>query len=211
MRLGEELAREHPVAADCVIPVPNSGRPMALGYAQAAGVPAVEALVKNEYVQRTFIKPTQAERRLALRMKFNVIPSLICGRRVVVVDDSLIRGNTMRLLVEMLRDAGAAEVHVRIASPPTRHPCHYGIDMGRPKDHIAVAADGSARAPEQVCEDIGADSLHYLSTAGLSRAFRRPLRQRCTACFTGEYPIVVEDTGKDLFELGDVRLGGRQD
>lgn len=161
-------------------------------------------LIKNDYVARTFIAPTQDERRRALRMKFNVMGQAVCGKRLVMVNDSLIRGNTMRLIVEMLREAGAAEVHVRVASPPTRWPCYFGIDMGRTGEYIATDARGRKRTAPQVCKDIGADSLHYLTPEGLSRAFQRPLKRRCTACFTGVYPMDVgdadADAGKGMFE-----------
>jgi len=197
VELGRQLARDYPVEADLVIPVPDSGQLMAIGYAQKSGITFGEGLVKNRYVGRTFIEPTQEQRELALKRKFNTLPGAICGQRLVVVDDSLVRGSTMSHLIKMLKAAGAEEVHLRVAAPPTRHPCLYGIDMGREGDYIALDDDGNPRHAEQIAAMLGADSLHYLSLPGLSRALKQPLGDLCTACFTGDYPISGEIENKD--------------
>ena len=197
IELGRQLAKDYPVEADLVIPVPDSGQLMAIGYAQKSGIQFGEGLVKNRYVGRTFIEPTPEQRAIALRRKFNTLPGAICGQRLVVVDDSLVRGSTMRHLIGMLKEAGAEEVHVRIASPPTRHPCHYGIDMGRPGEYVALDDEGQVRPADEVGKLVGADSLHYLSLPGLSRALKQPLGELCTACFTGQYPIPGEWESKN--------------
>lgn len=197
IELGRQLAKDYPVDADLVIPVPDSGQLMAIGYAQKSGIQFGEGLVKNRYVGRTFIEPTPEQRELALRRKFNTLPGAICGQRLVVVDDSLVRGATMAHLVRMLREAGAEEVHLRIAAPPTRHPCFYGIDMGREGEYVALDDQGMVRPADQVGKLLGADSLHYLSLPGLSRALKQPLGDLCTACFTGDYPIPGELEDKD--------------
>lgn len=201
-RLGEQLSRVAPVDADLVIAVPDSGHCMAVGYARASGLPYGDGLIKNRYVGRTFIEPTPRERELALRRKFNALPSSIAGQRVVVVDDSLIRGATCRQIIGQLREAGASEVHVRIGAPPAMHPCHYGIDMGRPGEYIAVDARGRMRPLSDLADDIGADSLAYLTLDGLAQALKRPLNRRCTACFSGDYPVPVDDDGRDSTSTG---------
>lgn len=185
-RMGALLAAEAPVDADLVIPVPDSGIPAAAGYAEASGIPYSEGLTKNRYVGRTFIQPTQGLRQLGIRLKLNPLRDVIEGRRLVVVDDSIVRGNTSRQLVTMLREAGAAQIHLRITAPPIRHPCFYGIDM--PSRDELIAADLDV---EGVRDFLGADSLAYLSLDALVAATRRPAGQLCRACFDGEYPIPV--------------------
>jgi amidophosphoribosyltransferase len=193
--MGEQLAYEHPAAADLVIGVPDSGTSAALGYASASGIPFGEGLIKNRYIGRTFIQPTQAERERLIRMKFGTLP--LKGKRVVLVDDSIVRGNTMRPIVALLREAEAAEVHVRVACPPITHPCYFGVDMASPKELIANRLD-----EEAIAAYVGADSLHYLSIAGLLRAIRGSNAEfhgredqyegdHCLACLTGRYPLPV--------------------
>ena len=197
-RMGEILARESPVEADLVIAVPDSGNPAARGYARASGLPQDDGFVKNRYVARTFIQPGQELRKHGLRMKFNPLPEVVAGKRLVVVDDSIVRGNTTRQIVKMLRDAGASEVHMRISAPPIRHPCHYGIDMSTREEMIA-----HGRTEAEVAAELGADSLAYLSLAGVYEAIGGTRDTHCDACFSGDYPL--ENTGesqsKDAFEL----------
>jgi amidophosphoribosyltransferase len=162
VEMGRALAREHPVEADLVMPTPESGTPAAIGYAQESGIPYGQGLVKNSYVGRTFIAPSQTIRQLGIRLKLNPLKDVIKGKRLVVVDDSIVRGNTQRALVRMLREAGAAEVHVRISSPPVRWPCFYGIDFATRAELIATGL-GVA----EVCNSIGADSLGYISEEGM--------------------------------------------
>ena len=164
-RMGEILWREAPVEADLVIPVPDSGNPAAGGFARASGIPQDDGLIKNRYVARTFIQPGQELRKHGLRMKFNPLPEIVSGKRVVVVDDSIVRGNTTRQIVGMLKDAGAKEIHLRISAPPIRHPCHYGVDMSTREEMIA-----HGRSVEQVAQELGADSLAYLSLEGVYEA-----------------------------------------
>ena len=185
LRMGERLAREAPVEADLVIGVPDSGTPAAIGYANASGIPFNEALIKNRYVARTFIQPDQGMREQGIRMKFNPLDE-VEGRRLVVVDDTIVRANTMRQLVAMLEDSGAAEVHVRISSPPVVSPCFYGIDF--PDEDELPAAH---RSVEEMRALIGATSLHYLSVEGMQEATRLPENAVCRACFTREYPTRV--------------------
>ena len=187
-RMGEILAREAPVEADVVVAVPDSGNPAAAGYSHASGIPRDDGLIKNRYVARTFIQPGQELRKHGLRMKFNPLPEVVGGRRVVVVDDSIVRGNTTRQIVGMLRDAGATEVHLRISAPAIRHPCHYGIDMSTPQEMIA-----HERTVEEVAAELGCDSLAYLSLDGVYEAVGAGRETHCDACFTGEYPL--ERTG----------------
>ena len=163
-RMGEILAREAPVDADLVIPVPDSGNPAARGFARASGLPQDDGLIKNRYVARTFIQPGQELRKHGLRLKFNPLPEVVAGKRIVVVDDSIVRGNTTRQIVQMLRDAGA-EVHMRISAPPIRHPCHYGIDMSTREEMIA-----HNRTEAEIAAELGADSLAYLSLGGVYEA-----------------------------------------
>jgi amidophosphoribosyltransferase len=185
VRMGERLAAEAPVAADLVLPIPDSGTPAAIGFSRALGVPFSEGLIKNRYVGRTFIQPDQELRRQGIRLKFNPLAE-VAGKRVVVVDDSIVRGNTTRQIVQMLFGAGAAEVHVRISSPPVIGQCFYGIDLADPDELIA-----SARTVDEVREHIGATTLAYLSHDGLVEATRRPASSLCRACLTREYPTPV--------------------
>ena len=195
VEVGRILAAEAPVEADLVIPVPQSGVPAAVGYAEASGIPFGEGLVKNSYVGRTFIQPSQKIRQRGIRLKLNPLREVIEGRRLVVVDDSIVRGNTQRALVRMLREAGAAEVHVRISSPPVRWPCFYGIDFATRAELIA-----SGLGVEQIRESLGADSLVYVSLDGLVTASRQPANELCRACFDGVYPVALSDS---------TRLGGK--
>ncbi|MDX5399826.1 MAG: amidophosphoribosyltransferase, partial [Actinomycetes bacterium] len=196
--MGRVLAREHPVEADLVIPTPESGTPAAIGYAQESGIPYGQGLVKNAYVGRTFIQPSQTIRQLGIRLKLNPLREVIRGKRLVVVDDSIVRGNTQRALVRMLREAGAAEVHVRISSPPVRWPCFYGIDFASRAELVATGL-----AVEEVRTSIGADSLGYISEEGMVEATHQPRERLCTACFTGAYPVPLpeEHLGKSVLEL----------
>ncbi|WP_037320462.1 amidophosphoribosyltransferase [Amycolatopsis orientalis] len=201
VEIGRRLAGEHPADADLVMPVPESGTPAAIGYAQGSGIPYGTGLVKNAYVGRTFIQPSQTIRQLGIRLKLNPLRDVIRGKRLVVVDDSIVRGNTQRALVRMLREAGALEVHVRIASPPVRWPCFYGIDFASRAELVAngVDLDGIRRS-------IGADTLGYISLDGLVAASEQPKSRLCTACFSGEYPIALPDDaliGKHLLESLD--------
>ncbi len=183
-RMGEILWDESPVDADLVISVPDSGNPAAAGFARASGLPRDDGLIKNRYVARTFIQPGQELRKHGLRMKFNPLPEIVAGRRIVVVDDSIVRGNTTRQIIGMLRDAGASEVHLRISAPPIRHPCHYGVDMSTREEMIA-----HGRTVDEVAAEIGADSLAYLSIEGVYEAVGTPREVHCDACFTGYYPL----------------------
>jgi amidophosphoribosyltransferase len=184
--MGRLLAGAAPVDADLVIPVPDSGTAAAAGYAEASGIPYAEGLVKNRYVGRTFIQPSQSLRQLGIRLKLNPLRDVLGGKRLVVVDDSIVRGNTSRQLVRMLRESGATEVHLRVSSPPVRHPCYYGIDMATRAELVA-----SGLTTEEICDFIGADSLAYLALADLVTSTGRPKDSLCRACFDGEYPIPV--------------------
>jgi amidophosphoribosyltransferase len=187
-KMGEILWREAPVQADVVIPVPDSGNPAAAGYSKASGIPQDDGLIKNRYVARTFIQPGQELRRQGLRLKFNPMPEVVRGKRIVVVDDSIVRGNTTRQIVQMLREAGAAEIHMRISAPPIRHPCHYGIDMSTREEMVA-----HERSVEEVARELGCDSLAYLSLEGVYEAIRSSRETHCDACFTGYYPLTGTD------------------
>jgi amidophosphoribosyltransferase len=200
-RMGENLWREAPVDADLVITVPDSGNPAANGFARASGIPQDDGLIKNRYVARTFIQPGQELRKRGLRMKFNPLPEIVAGQRVVVVDDSIVRGNTTRQIVGMLRDAGAKEVHLRISSPPIRHPCHYGIDMSTREEMIA-----HDRSIEEVARELGADSLAYLSMEGVYEAIGTAPEHHCDACFTGNYPLGDPDTANGKFALEQIAV-----
>ncbi len=196
-KMGEILWREAPVDADVVIPVPDSGNPAAAGYARASGLPQDDGLIKNRYVARTFIQPGQELRKHGLRLKFNPMPEVVAGKRIVVVDDSIVRGNTTRQIVSMLRDAGAAEVHMRISAPPIRHPCHYGVDMSTREEMVAPG-----RSVEEIARELECDSLAYLSVQGVYEAIRSTRATHCDACFTGEYPLAGgEDQGDGKFAL----------
>jgi amidophosphoribosyltransferase len=188
VEIGRTLALEHPVDADLVIPVPESGTPAAIGYAEASGIPFGLGLVKNSYVGRTFIQPSQTIRQLGIRLKLNPLRDVIAGKRLVVVDDSIVRGNTQRALVRMLREAGAAEVHVRISSPPVQWPCFYGIDFATRAELIAPGMRVA-----DICQSIGADSLGYISLEGLVASTGVPMSRLCRACFDGVYPVRVPD------------------
>ncbi|WP_111836669.1 amidophosphoribosyltransferase [Actinomyces bovis] len=194
--MGAALAREYPVEADLVIATPESGTPAAIGYAQASGIPYGQGLVKNAYVGRTFIQPTQTLRQLGIRLKLNPLREVISGKRLVVVDDSIVRGNTQRALVRMLREAGAIQVHIRISSPPVLWPCFYGIDFATRAELIA-----SGMSIAEIRESIGADTLGYLSVEGMVAASGQPREELCMACFTGDYPIAPPDDGVSLGTL----------
>ncbi|MBA3327769.1 MAG: amidophosphoribosyltransferase [Solirubrobacterales bacterium] len=202
-RMGEILAREAPAPnADLVIPVPDSGAPAARGYARASGLPQDDGLIKNRYVGRTFIQPGQELRKHGLRLKFNPLPEIVGGRSIVVVDDSIVRGNTTRQIVEMLRDAGAREVHMRISAPPIKHPCHYGVDMSTREEMIAHGRD-----VDEIARELNCDSLAYLSLEGVYEAVRGDRERHCDACFSGRYPLAGTDdaNGKYALELPLVR------
>jgi amidophosphoribosyltransferase len=196
VRMGEMLAREAPADADLVLPIPDSGTPAAIGFSRELGIPFSEGLIKNRYIGRTFIQPDQELRRLGVRLKFNPLAE-VAGKRVVVVDDSIVRGNTTGQIVRMLFDAGAAEVHVRISSPPVIGQCFYGIDLADPSEMIA-----SDKSVDEIREHIGATSLAYLSHDALVASTRRPERELCSACLTGRYPTAVPvESAKLRFEV----------
>jgi len=199
VEMGRTLAREHPVDADLVIATPESGTPAAIGYAQESGIPFGQGLVKNAYVGRTFIQPSQTIRQLGIRLKLNPLRHVIKGRRLVIVDDSIVRGNTQRAVVRMLREAGAAEVHVRISAPPIKWPCFFGIDFASRAELIA-----NGLGVEEICTSLGADSLGYISEEGMVAATAQEPEQLCTACFSGRYPMELpsrDRLGKQLLEL----------
>ena len=199
VEMGRQLAREFPVDADVVIGVPESGIPAATGFAEQSGIPYGQGFVKNSYVGRTFIQPSQTLRQLGIRLKLNALEHMIKGRRVVVIDDSIVRGNTQKAQIRMLREAGASEVHVRISSPPVKWPCFYGIDFATRAELIANGLD-----VDEIASSIGADSLGYISLEGMVEATRQPMASLCTACFTGEYPVTLPDEsllGKHLLEV----------
>ena len=187
MRMGEIAYQEEPIEADLVIGIPDSSTPHAVGYAAAANIPYAEGLVKNRYVGRTFIQPDQYMREIGVRTKFNTMKQVISGKRIVVVDDTIVRSTTIRHVVKMLRDAGAKEVHVRVAAPPIKSTCHFGVDMAT-LDQL-IAANYTV---DEICEIIGADSLRYLSLEGLEKAVSAGQNEYCRGCFTGKYPIDVQ-------------------
>ncbi|MFQ4146532.1 amidophosphoribosyltransferase [Chlorogloeopsis sp. ULAP02] len=191
MRLGRHLAEESPTEADIVIGVPDSGVPAAIGFSQASGIPYAEGLIKNRYVGRTFIQPTQSMRESGIRMKLNPLKDVLYGKRVVIVDDSIVRGTTSRKLVKTLREAGAVEVHMRISSPPVTHPCFYGIDTDTQDQLIAAT-----KSVEEITKQLEVDSLAYLSWQGMLAATREDPQSFCSACFTGDYPIPVPEPMK---------------
>ena len=198
VEIGRRLAKEHPIEADLVIPVPESGTPAAIGYAEASGIPYSAGLTKNAYVGRTFIQPSQTIRQLGIRLKLNPLREVVRGKRLIVVDDTIVRGNTQRALVRMLREAGALEVHVRISAPPVKWPCFYGIDFPTRAELIAngLEIDGIRRS-------IGADTLGYVSMDALVQATEQPRTRLCMACFDGHYPIELPAgnlIGKHLLE-----------
>lgn len=192
VRMGERLAEESPVDADLVLPIPDSGTPAAIGFSRALKIPFSEGLIKNRYVGRTFIEPDQGLREQGIKLKFNPLAE-VAGKRVVAVDDSIVRGNTTRQIVQMLFDAGAAEVHVRVSSPPVIGQCFYGIDFADPDELIA-----SSKTVEEVREHIGATSLAYLSLEGLQASTRRPASQFCRACLTRDYPTAIPREARKL-------------
>jgi amidophosphoribosyltransferase len=192
VRMGERLAREAPADVDLVLPIPDSGTPAAIGFSRASGIPFSEGLIKNRYVHRTFIQPEQGMREQGIRMKFNPLAE-VKGKRLVIVDDSIVRGSTTRQIVQMLFDAGAAEVHVRISSPPVISPCYYGIDLASEREMIAAR-----HSVEEVRAAIGATSLAYLSLEGLQQATGRPESSVCRACLTREYPTAIPAAAEKL-------------
>ncbi len=186
-RFGAQLAREHPVEADLIVPVPDSGISAAMGYAHEAGMTYSEGLIKNRYIGRTFIQPNQAMRESSIKIKLNPIRKVLAGKKVVVIDDSIVRGTTSGKIVRMLREAGAREVHMRITSPPVRYPCHFGIDTQTSAELI-----GHSHTPEEISKVIGADSLNYLSMEGMYKASNLDIDEHCSACFDGDYPLPVD-------------------
>jgi amidophosphoribosyltransferase len=201
-RMGEQLALEAPADADLVMPVPDTGAPAAAGYAERSGIPYREGMVRNRYTGRTFIQPSQAMRQRGVSVKLSPLREVVRGQRLVVVDDSIVRGNTTRQIVQLLRDAGAAEVHMRISAPPIKHPCHYGIDMSTREEMIA-----HERTVEEVAAELGCDTLAYLSLDGVYEAVRGDRERHCDACFSGHYPLEGSDeaNGKYALELPLVR------
>jgi len=200
-RMGRQLFREAPLEADIVIGVPESGRPAAEGFSAESGIPVREGLVKNRYVARTFIQPIQSMRQEGVRMKYSPLNETVKGRRIVLIDDSIVRGNTTREIPEMLREAGAAEIHMRVSSPPIKHPCFYGIDFGTREELIAAR-----KAIPEIREYLGVDSLHYLTIDGMVKATGFPKDEFCLACFNDRYPIPLPrqmELGKFIFESGD--------
>lgn len=195
--MGRQLAREYPVEADIVIPVPDSGIAAALGYAEASGIPYMEGLMKNRYIGRTFIQPDQKMRETAVRLKLNPIQGILEGKRVVMVDDSIVRGTTCKQIVQMLRNAGAVEVHLLVSSPPIHYPCYYGIDTSERNQLIAAK-----RSLDDIRKFIAADGLHYLSLDGMLKATGLPVDNFCAACFTGDYAIEIpQNVGKYSMEI----------
>jgi amidophosphoribosyltransferase len=185
--LGAKLATESPVKADYVVPMPDSGRSAAVGYARASGIPYREGIVPNRYVGRTFIKPTQAQRISAVKLKLNVVPEIVRGKSLIIVDDSIVRGTTTKAKIDQIRQAGAREIHLRISCPPIRHPCFFGVDFATRDQLIATG-----RTVEQIAQFLGVDSLAYLSLEGMLACMNRPGSNYCTACYSGDYRIDVD-------------------
>jgi amidophosphoribosyltransferase len=198
--LGRRLAEEHPVEADCVISVPDSANSSALGYSEVSGAPFELGLIRNHYVGRTFIEPSQADRDFKVRMKYSAVREVLDGQRVVVVDDSLVRGTTSRGLVRLLREAGAREVHFRVASPPVRFPCYYGIDIPTREELIAAS-----NTEEEIRTSLGVDSLGYLSLEGMLGAVESS-GPHCHACFSGEYSTPAGGRGAGSPAAAELRL-----
>jgi len=198
-KMGEILWREAPADGDVVIAVPDSGNAAGAGYSKASGIPRDEGLIKNRYVARTFIQPGQELRKHGLRMKFNPLREVVEGKRLVVVDDSIVRGNTTRQIVGMLRDAGALEVHMRISAPPIRHPCHYGVDMSTTQEMVA-----HGRTVEEIAKELDCDSLAYLSLDGVYEAIRGTRETHCDACFSGNYPLERTEDANGKFALEEL-------
>ncbi|MBN2898377.1 MAG: amidophosphoribosyltransferase [Clostridia bacterium] len=193
---GRILAKNHPVDADMVIAVPDSGIAAAIGYAEESGIPYGVGLIKNKYMGRTFIQPDQSMRELAVRLKLNVLKENIEGKRLILIDDSIVRGTTSGRIVKMLKDAGAAEVHLRVSSPPVKHSCYFGIDTPSRKQLV-----GAVKSIDEICEMVGADSLAYISIEGLIESIQIPGEKLCTACFSGDYPMAVpKSANKFVFE-----------
>lgn len=203
--MGRNLAKEEPAQADLVVPVPDSGTSAAIGYAIESGIPFGEGMIKNRYVGRTFIQPTQAIRQMGVKMKLNPLREVISGKRLVVIDDSIVRGTTSKQIVNMLKEAGAKEVHMRISSPPVIDPCFYGIDTAKKDDLI-----GSSKAIQEIREFIGADSLGFLSMDGMVAATGRDKKVFCAACFDGEYPIAVSKGPSQTKEMLEVSSGSNR-
>ncbi len=203
LRMGAQLAREAPAPADIVVPVPDSGLFAALGYSRESGLPFEFGLIRNHYVGRTFIQPSQEIRHFGVRVKLNAVEPLLAGRSVVLVDDSIVRGTTSRKIVQMVREAGARQVHVRITSPPTRWPCHYGIDTPNRSELIAAS-----QSIEEIAGFIGAESLAYLSVEGLRTCVSGSADSYCTACWTGDYPVPIGRLDSRQAELFPIRTEG---
>jgi len=195
-KIGVELGKESPIDADLVVPVPDSGVPPAMGYAEATGIPFQLGLIRNHYIGRTFIEPQQSIRNFGVRLKLNPNRDMIKGKRVILVDDSIVRGTTSRKIVEMMRAAGAAEVHMRISSPPTKHSCFYGVDTPNAEDLMA-----NQMSLDEMCSAIQADSLAFVSFDGMYRAVGKPQSQHCDACFSGEYPVKIDQTRSPQLSL----------
>jgi amidophosphoribosyltransferase len=196
LALGRQLAREAPADADVVVAVPDSGTVAAIGYSQESGLPIELGLIRNHYVGRTFIEPRQAIRHFGVKVKLNPVRSVIEGRRIVLIDDSIVRGTTSRKIVGMVRQAGAKEIHLRISSPPTTGPCYYGIDTPKREELIA-----SHQTIVEITRFVGADSLGYLSQEGLLSAVEEDRPRYCTACFSGSYPVPLPEEGRDQLKL----------
>jgi amidophosphoribosyltransferase len=205
LKMGAQLAREAPAVAEVVVPVPDSGLFAALGYSRESGLPFELGLIRNHYVGRTFIQPSQEIRNFGVRVKLNAVRELLGGKRVVLVDDSIVRGTTSKKIVQMVREAGAVEVHVRITSPPTAWPCHYGIDTPN-RDELIAARHSVA----EISQFIGADSLAYLSLPGLLASVSGPASSYCTACWTGQYRVAVDPRDQRQAELFPIRVEGGQ-
>ncbi len=201
--LGEELAREAHVKADCVMPMPDSGRSAAAGYARASGIPYREGIVPNRYVGRTFIKPTQDQRNAAVRLKLNVIADIVRGKRIIVVDDSIVRGTTTKAKMDQIRAAGAKEIHLRISCPPIKHPCFFGVDFAEPSQLIAHRMN-----VEQIRSFLGVDSLHFLSLDGLLSCVNRPGSHYCTACYSGDYRLDIEHPTTEVAISDQLKIFG---
>lgn len=194
--MGRQLAREYKVDADIVIPIPDSGTLAARGYAEESGIPFAEGLMKNRYIGRTFIQPDQSMRELAVRLKLNPMKNVLKGKKVICIDDSIVRGTTSGKIVKMLKGAGAREVHMLVSSPPIMYPCYYGIDTSE-REHLIA----NKMSLDEICKFIGAEGLHYLSLEGLLKVFGQEGKDFCTACFNGKYPIKVpKNLGKFILE-----------
>jgi len=203
-KLGERLATEAPVSADYVVPMPDSGRSAALGYARAAGIEYREAIVPNRYVGRTFIKPSQEQRTAAVRLKLNIIDELVRGKRLIIVDDSIVRGTTTKAKMDQLRLSGAQEIHLRISCPPIRHPCYFGVDFAERSQLVATG-----RTLEQIRQFLGVDSLHYLSLDGMLACMNRPPEHYCTACYSGDYRLDPDHPlTEDVIETEQMKMFG---